>query len=228
MYAPNPSRARTGLLLIALALVVASCGSAESDTTSATTASAATSTVAAATDFVGYVRTPPLDVSAVSLPTAAGTPLQMVGPTDGFLIVFFGYTSCPDVCPLTLANLKAAVANQTPEDAERIRFAMVTVDPSVDTAEKLTAYVHQFFPDGAAVRTDDPVELRKAADVFGAEYRTGTNLQGEREVTHSGDLYVIDDTGTVVLGWPFGVTPDDLTGDLGLLSAGDRPGGDGA
>lgn len=210
-----------------MVLLVAGCGSKTASTSPPTTVTAATTAAAMPNDFVGYVRTPPVDVSSVALPTAAGSPLKMVGPHDGFLIVFFGYTSCPDVCPLTLANLKAAVAEQTPAGRERVEFAMVTVDPPVDTAAKLTTYVHQFFPHGFAVRTDDPVELRKAADAFGAEYRTSTNDKGERVVTHSGDLYVIDDAGTVVLGWPFGVGPEDLTGDLRLLLAGKRPAGEG-
>lgn len=218
MSGTTTTRIRTASLLTVVALSVAGCGS--SGSTTAPTTTTASNAVAG---FTGYVRTPPLQVGSVSLPDVDGAPVQMVGPEDGFLIVFFGFASCPDICPMTLTNLKAALAQRSKGDRARIDVAVVTVDPSRDTPELFGDYVAQYFPEGHAIRTDDPKELRSAADRFGATYRVKTNAQGQREVIHSGDLYVIDHTGTVVLAWPFGVTPEDLDNDLGLLLAGDRP-----
>ena len=211
-----------GLFLAMLALLISSCSSSKVSTEPAKT------TLSATAEFTGYVRSPPLDVSAVTLPTVSGTPFNMVAKPDALLLAYFGFTSCPDICPTTLATLKRALANQPVANRKRIQVAMITVDPSVDTAKNFSAYVKSFFPTGLAIRTDDPKVLRSAAKVFGADYRIRSNEQGKREVSHTADLYVIDDTGTIILAWPFGVTPDDIGRDLARLLTGDRPTADGA
>lgn len=149
--------------------------------------------------------------------------MRMVARPGGFLVVFFGYTQCPDVCPMTLSNLKAAISRQSAADAARVVPGMVTVDPSRDTAPVLTRYVHGYFPHGIAIREADPVRLRTAADVFGAEYRTWTDGEGRLQVSHSGDLYAVDEKGMVVLTWPYGTGPDAIEHDLRRLLDGDRP-----
>lgn len=211
-------RPLSGLLLVASLLLVSACGSDQTRADPTTTA--ATSGPA---EFSGYVRSPPADVSEVSLPVVDGSTARMVAEDDGFLIVFFGYATCPDICPLTLGVLRSAIENQTPEDQDRVQVAMVTVDPSRDTDELLGDYVAGYFPEGLALRTDDAQELRSAADDFGANYTGRQNIDGKREIAHSAELYVIDDTGMVVLAWPYGVTPEAITADLGRLLQGERP-----
>lgn len=166
----------------------------------------------------GIVRDPAPVVGDASLPdVAAGEAFAFVAPEDEVLVVYFGFTSCPDVCPTTMSDLKRALA-QLPEDRrELVEVLMVTVDPDRDDAEKLTAYVTTFVPDGAASRFEDPAGLEAAADAFGVQYSVETNEEGEVEVGHSADLYAVDDRGDVVLQWPFGVTEDDLASDISTL-----------
>ncbi len=211
----------TGSLVLVAALLLAACGTSGDQESAPTTSVAATAEGPG--EFSGYVRSPAVEVAQVSLPEAGGTEVDMVADEDGLLIVFFGFASCPDICPMTLNILRTAVGNQTPEDQERVQVAMVTIDPTVDTAEAMDRYVAQYFDDGLALRTDDLSRLRAATDAFGADYRIRMNEEGKREVAHSDDLYVVDDTGTVVLIWPFGVSPEAITADLTRLLDGERP-----
>jgi len=215
---------RTGLTVAAalcavlVPAFVTGCGS--DDTT------AGGSTTTAGKDFSGYTRQPVPSVQGVSLPAADGSTVTMSAQEPGGLrLVYFGYTSCPDVCPTTMSDLKRALATLPAEERAKVQVDMVSIDPARDTGAKLTDYVTTFIPDGTAVRTDDQVALRAAADAFGADYSVTTGADGEPEVKHTADLYAVDDAGNVVLIWPFGTTSKDLGKDLRRLLAGDRPAG---
>jgi protein SCO1/2 len=169
---------------------------------------------------VGLVREPRPVVATVTLPDAAsgGEPFALRASAGHLLLVYFGYTSCPDVCPTTLADVRKALA-QLGTDASKVDVAMATVDPDRDTSEKLIAYVQTFVPAGHALRTEDPTQLRAAADALGADYSVDTNATGQIEVAHTAFVYVIDDNGVLLLQWPFGVKANDMRSDLHQLLA---------
>ncbi len=144
-----------------------------------------------------------------------GQPFEFRAAPDGLLVVYFGYTNCPDICPTTMADLRTALGD-VGEDAERIDVAMVTVDPDRDT-DVLADYVRGFVPDGHAIATDDQQALRSVAEPFGVSYEVFTSPAGDVEVGHSSNLFVVDDTGTLVLTWSFGTSADELAGDLEQL-----------
>ncbi len=164
-----------------------------------------------------------LNVSSVTLHAVDGTPVKMVAKPGGLRLVYFGYTTCPDVCPTTLGFVKMAYLDLSKADQDRVDVDMISIDPYRDTAERLSKYLALFVPSANAIRTDDPVELRTAANAFKADYKTGINFEGKREVSHTDDLYAVDDAGNVVLAWPFGTTQPDFERDLIRLLAGDRP-----
>ena len=172
--------------------------------------------------LAGYQRSPAPDVGDVVLPAVEAdgseAPFTFAATDDDVLLVYFGYTSCPDVCPTTLSDLRRALDGV--ESAERVEVAMVTIDPEVDTPEIVTAYVRSFVPDAVAIRTDDDSQLRSAATAFGADYGI-IDPDGEREVFHTGSLYAIDDEGRMVLTWPFGIAADDIARDLDRVLAGE-------
>lgn len=174
----------------------------------------------AARELVGYRNVPGQAVGAVSLPDASngGQEMALRAAPGELLVTYFGYTSCPDVCPTTLSDLRTALRDLG-ADADRVDLAMVTVDPGRDTAEVLTGYVQSFVADAHALRTDDPADLRAAADAFGVSYDVATEDDGTVKVAHSAAMYVVDQTGTVTLTWPFGVKADDLRLDLEALLA---------
>lgn len=159
-------------------------------------------------------------VAEVALPdvTSGGEPFAMVAEPGGALVAYFGFTYCPDVCPTTLSDLRAALASMG-ADADSVDVAMVTVDPDRDTDEVISAYLQTFVPDGHALRTDDAVQLKEAGDAFGADFSVITPAEGGVEVTHTAYLYAIDDQGIIRVVWPFGAEPDRIATDLeGLLS----------
>jgi protein SCO1/2 len=132
------------------------------------------------------------------------------------LIVYFGYTSCPDVCPTTMAGLRT-VLQDLGDDADRVQVAMATVDPTRDTDEVITGYVQGFIPGGHALRTTDDAALRAVADVFGAFYQVTSADDGTEEVVHSGSVYAVDDQGRLRVTWTFGTPPADIANDIEIL-----------
>lgn len=199
------------LALVALGVMGVGCGDDESSSPT---------TTAEEPGLSGYTREPTPSVADVQLPLVAGAgDLPAAAAPGGLRIVYFGYTSCPDVCPTTMSDLKRALAQLPPEDAERVEVVMVTIDPDRDVDDKLGAYVTTFIEDGDAARITDPAALRAAADAFGADYSVETAADGEIEVSHTADLYAVDDQGDIVLQWPFGTSYEDLSDDIADLLA---------
>ena len=106
-------------------------------------------------------------------------------------MLYFGYTFCPDVCPLTMQNVAAALA-KTGKAAKDIRFLFVTVDPNRDTIPVLTNYVRLFGPEFVGLRGDaDQLEL--LTKQFRIAYSvTPSSDPSKYEVSHSSAIYVFD------------------------------------
>jgi protein SCO1 len=188
-------------------------------------AAAATAAAAASCggdrQLVGLTRNPEpvVDVAPVPDVSRGGEPFRFVAGEDGLLVVFFGYTNCPDVCPTTLAELRRGLDELDADEAARIDAAMVSIDPDRDR-EVLADYVDSFVPAAHAVATDDDPLLQQIALAFGVSYQVTTRRNGEVDVAHSDTgLFAVDDTGTLVLTWPYGTSSDDITGDLEQLLA---------
>lgn len=171
-------------------------------------------------DLTGMERAEPLQVGEVALPAVggegAGAPFEFRAPEGELLVTLFGYTSCPDVCPATLGNLKIAL-ERVGDAADRVSLAFVTVDPERDSPEVLSAYLGSFVERFHAVRTEEPAELKAAEDAFLASSSVATTADGRVEVSHTGTAYLVDSSGTVVLEWPFGVSSKAMAGDLEIL-----------
>jgi protein SCO1 len=168
-------------------------------------------------ELVGLTRDPAPQVDAVTLPDVSrdGAPFELRAEEGELLVVYFGYTNCPDICPTTMADLARAL-DDLGDDAGRIDVAMVTVDPARD-ADVLAAYVDDFVAGGHALATTDGAALRSVADAFGVTYDVRTAPDGDVEVGHSSYLFAVDASGTLVVTWPFGTSADDLAADLGAL-----------
>lgn len=171
-------------------------------------------------ELAGYVRIPAPNSAANTLPdaSAGGADFRLKAPEGELLLVYFGFTACPDVCPTTLADIRTALT-ELGADADRVAMAMVTVDPERDTDEILTGYVQSFIVDAHALRTTDDDLLSEAAFVLGAAYQVDVTDEGVVEVLHTAHIYVIDDRGDLLVTWPFGIEPTDMTSDLRILLA---------
>lgn len=166
----------------------------------------------------GYQLDPAPSVAAFSLPdaSASGTDFTFRAGDGHLLIVYFGYTSCPDVCPTTLYEVKKAL-QQVGESADEVDLAMVTIDPDRDTDEIITGYVQSFVAKAHALRTEDADALRVVANAFGASYSVTTVADGTIEVSHSGAMWLLDSSGTIVLVWPFGIPAEGIANDLQII-----------
>lgn len=169
-------------------------------------------------ELSGFVRDPLPSVADVTLPDASAgdSPFQMVAPADELLLVYFGYTACPDVCPTTLADMKRVWA-ALGDDAAKVTFAMETIDIDRDTDEVITGYVQSFLPEAHALRARDDDTLRAAADAFGADYSVDVDEEGHYEVQHTAHVYAVDDQGLIQVTWAFGTDPDTIVKDIRLL-----------
>ena len=186
----------------------------------ATAAFAALSAGCSTRALAGFVREPAPDVSALSLPdTSTGDDLTLRAQPGGLLMVYFGYTNCPDYCPTTMSELKIALRRAG--DPAAVDVAMVTVDPDRD-GPILADYVGSFFPGGHALVTYDDALLAEVAAPFGASYLVSTDDDGSVEVAHSTALYAVDDTGRLVMTWPFGIDIDEMAADIEDLLDGRR------
>jgi protein SCO1/2 len=146
-----------------------------------------------------------IDVSGSSPPLA----LTMTRASDGrqvsaadyrgrVVMLYFGYTFCPDICPTTLANI-AEILNQLGAEAEHVRVLFVTVDSDRDTAPVLAAYVKNFAPQIEGLR-GTPDQLEALARRYRIAYSvTPETKDHPYEVTHSSAIYVFDASGAARL-----------------------------
>ncbi|MGA1345550.1 MAG: SCO family protein [Ilumatobacteraceae bacterium] len=164
-------------------------------------------------ELAGYVRTPAPSLVGVTLPelTADGADFELRAAPGRLLVIYFGYTNCPDYCPTTMQDLRIALRSVA--EADRVDVAMVTVDPERDNSI-LGDYVRSFFPDGIALGTPDAGRLARAAEPFGVSYAVTTAADGDVEVAHSTQLFAVDPSGDLIITWPFGLDRDELARDI--------------
>lgn len=169
----------------------------------------------------GIVRSSPLVVGDASVTEVTGgmepRPFFFSAQPNELLVVYFGYTNCPDLCPTTLAALRSAL-KQIGDDAERVDLAMVTVDPERD-APVLSDYLGSFVSRYHALVPQSQEELSAAEDAFLVTSSVETTDDGEVIVEHSANAFVVDDTGKVVVEWPFGHSTEGMVNDLDVLFA---------
>jgi protein SCO1 len=132
------------------------------------------------------------------------------------VVVFFGFTQCPDVCPTTMAEL-AEVKKLLGKDGEKVQGIFITVDPERDTPALLKAYMANFDPTFLALSTS-PEKLAIVAKDFKTYYkkvpgRTDTSYS----MDHSAGSFVYDTTGKVRLYTRYGSGPEALAADIKLL-----------
>lgn len=139
------------------------------------------------------------------------------------VVVFFGFTHCPDVCPTTLVEL-AAVKKQLGADGERVQGVFVTVDPERDTPELLKAYVENFDKGFVALR-GTPEETRAVAKQFKVFYnKVPGKTDTSYTVDHTAGSYVFDAAGKIRLFTRYGSGAEALAHDLKILLA-EKPAG---
>jgi protein SCO1 len=128
------------------------------------------------------------------------------------VVLFFGYTQCPDVCPTTLAALAETMKRLGP-DADRVQVLFVTVDPERDTPALLAQYVPAFDPRFLGLYGDADATARTAKE-FKVLYQKVTGPSGNYTMDHSAGTYVFDPQGRLRLYVSNGQGPDVFVHDL--------------
>jgi protein SCO1/2 len=132
------------------------------------------------------------------------------------VVVFFGYTQCPDVCPTTLAEIAQAKKLLGP-DGDKVVGVLVTVDPERDKPEMLKAYVGNFGSDFVALRGNEQQTAAVAKDFKVFYKRVDGKQPGSYFIEHGAASYVYDPKGQLRLYVRYGAGPQALADDLKLL-----------
>ncbi|MCC6172986.1 MAG: SCO family protein [Gammaproteobacteria bacterium] len=149
-----------------------------------------------------------------------GRPFDGTSFTGRWTLVFFGFTSCPDVCPTTLATL-AGVARRLADRpvGERPAVLLISVDPERDRPEMLGSYVRAFDPAFQAA-TGTAEGVAAAARAFGVGYVRVSRPDGSYSVDHGSSVLVVDPRGRIVAVSPYPQEPEALAADyLAIVDA---------
>jgi protein SCO1 len=153
---------------------------------------------------------------ALNLPDADGQRRTLADFKGKVVVVFFGYTQCPDVCPTTLAEL-AAVKQQLGPKGDQLVGVFVSVDPQRDTPEVVKAYVASFGAGFVGLR-GTPEETQAVARDFKVFYaKVPGKVEGSYTVDHTAGSYVFDPQGRVRLFERYGTPTDQLASDFKAL-----------
>jgi protein SCO1/2 len=134
-----------------------------------------------------------------------------------YMLVFFGYTFCPDVCPTTLAVMGAALDKMGPQ-ADRIVPIFITVDPQRDSAPVLKAYISAFGSKFVGFTGTDE-EIAAAAKAYRVYYQAHKDQGENYAVDHSGVVYLMDKSGTFLANYSLDTAADRLAVDLAKKTA---------
>jgi protein SCO1/2 len=140
-----------------------------------------------------------------------GKPRKLEDWRGKVVVLFFGFTHCPDICPTTLADIAQAIRSMGPY-GQRVQLLMVTVDPERDTSEVLGKYVTAFDPQFIGLRGDLAATKKVAAEfkIFFEKVKSGDSYT----VNHSSQSYVIDPQGRLRLLVRHDRIAQDLAPDL--------------
>jgi protein SCO1 len=134
-----------------------------------------------------------------SLTDSHGTTRTLADYKGKVVVMLFGYTHCPDVCPTTMAELSQALEQLGPDAARRVQVLFVTVDPQRDTPQILSQYVSAFNPTFVALRPDD-AQLKQVAKDFRVYYaKVPGTTPDNYTMDHTAASYVFDTTGKLRL-----------------------------
>ena len=142
-----------------------------------------------------------------------GKPRTLADFRGKVVVMFFGYTQCPDVCPTTMAEL-ATVMQQLDADAGRVQVLFVTVDPERDTAELLSQYVPAFNPTFLGLRGDAEATADVAKEFKILYQKQPGSTPGSYTVDHSAGTFLFDPQGRLRVYLSYGQGPDAFAHDI--------------
>lgn len=207
-------RGATLILFACLALILAACSPAH--------------------EWHGSPYQDPGPAPDINLTTTEGEPFRLDDHRDDVVMLFFGYTSCPDVCPGTNANA-ARILERLGKRADSVEYVFVTIDPERDDPQAIREFLDKFHPDFIGVH-GEPEELDRVKSAYGVfaepddpaaddhehdheEEGAHTRDHGEDgyTVTHTSRIFLIDPNGRLVTNYTVGTPNEDIIADITYL-----------
>ena len=166
--------------------------------------------------FRGVELAEPAAAPALRLTRADGDAFDLAEQRGRVVLLFFGFTHCPDVCPTTLSDW-ARVREALGDRADRVRFVFVSVDPRRDTPAVAQQYAQQFDPSFIGLSADDATIGRLRGSLNLVAQMEVPDSTGGYGVAHSSQVFLVDPEGRLRLLYPFGSTAEDMLEDVRRL-----------
>ncbi|MCB9152176.1 MAG: SCO family protein [Caldilineaceae bacterium] len=169
-------------------------------------------------EFKGTAYDPPEAAAEIQGEIGNGQSFRLSDLKGDVVVIFFGYTNCPDVCPLTLAEISKVYKQLGAETAD-LKTVFVSIDPERDGPEKLDAYVHAFNPGfyGVYVAPDALEQVKADYYVVADKEETGNPDDDNYFMAHTGWLYLIDRQGRLRVLHSAESSAEDLAADINYL-----------
>ncbi len=209
----NPSPRLLWLMLAGLLVMLAACGGqVESPKTDNNPAPGEG-------DLLGVLTEPRQLIENFGGPATTGADFKIEDYRGKVVLLYFGFTTCPDICPTTLAEIRQ-VRSELGEDAARVQFVMITIDPERDTLDKLKAYVETFDTNFVGVRQAGET-LQAMQDLFEVKAFKQELPDSAMGYTfdHTPSVFVIDTQGRWTERFLFGTSRSTIERDVRLLLA---------
>jgi protein SCO1/2 len=212
----RPHRVAAGLLvaLAALGPSAAAAAAQVQEPSPSAMAIAADDATAAVTALIPVSSPGPAPVLA-DLVSPDGSAFDLAGLAGRPTLLFFGYTHCPDVCPLTIGEILGVFELQP-----RAQAVFVSIDPERDTPAFLAEW-SAYLPIDLHPATGSLGAVRRAADDYGVRYaRVETSSAGGYTFSHTADVFLVDEQGRLVGTFPFGTPAASMAADISALAGG--------
>lgn len=157
----------------------------------------------------------PAPAAEIRAPQTGGGTFQLTALNGRPRLLFFGYTSCPDVCPLTLGKL-AGIFEELGSRADKIPVIFVTVDPRIDSLEVLETYLAGFDAGFIGLRLEGP-ELETLMAAYGVHAVQEADDEHSSLVAHTARIFLISAEGNLLTNYDLSVPADEILEDLRLL-----------
>ena len=170
-------------------------------------------------DYRGRALPEPRAKVDFTLTDTDGDPFDLREETDGYVtLLFFGYTHCPDVCPVHMANIGTAMSDYAPELRGQFKVVFVTTDPERDTPERLREWLDNFDRQFIGL-SGSREEVNAIETALGLPASMKPEDQGmDYQVGHAASVVAFSKDNLARLMYPFGITREDWVHDLPLLA----------
>ena len=164
----------------------------------------------------GAALEPPIDVPALNLTGSDGSSFSTSNLHGRLSLFYFGYTHCPEMCPLTLAKLTSMRKTLGPQ-ADSVDMYFVTLDPARDTPERMSTYMENF--PGVVGLYGSDAQLEIAQSTFHIQSARRDVGNGDYLLDHTAALFLVNRNAQVQLAYPYGTDASDILSDLRRMLA---------